>query len=287
MGTLDELIADVIRLRRIQLAINKDISEKKFDIPVHLALGHEALAISIVESMGSHDQILLNHRNIHYQIALGATYEQLFAEYSLFPEGLALGNFGSMNLVSPKNQNIYTSNILGNNLSVALGVAQSQKIQGESSATWVVTGDGAIEEGAFYESLLCASSWKLPIIYVIENNQWSLGTDINSRRTEIDLASFSASLGAEFLQLRGNLLKDYLELLEGARLIALTGRPIVIEAHLETLGGYHVEESNGSRYINYHAGGAKLDHPNDVIVEDDSDPVYVNSRNASGQNVNI
>lgn len=287
MRSVDELIGDLISLRRIQLAINKDIGEKKFDIPVHLALGHEALAISIVESMGSHDQILLNHRNIHYQIALGATYEQLFAEYSLSPEGLAQGNFGSMNLISPKSQNIYTSNILGNNLSVALGVAQSLKVQGESGATWVVTGDGAIEEGAFYESLLCASSWKLPIMYVIENNQWSLGTDIKSRRTEIDLASFSNSLGAEFLQLRGNLLTDYLELLAGARSVALMGKPIVIEAHLETLGGYYVEESNGARYINYHAGGAKLDHSNDVIVEDNSDPVYVNSRNASGQNVNV
>ena len=283
---MDELTAEVIRLRRIQLAINKDISEKKFDIPVHLALGHEALAISLVESMGSHDQILLNHRNIHYQIALGATYEDLFAEYTLSPDGLALGNFGSMNLVSPQNRNVYTSNILGNNLSVALGVAQSQKMQGGSDVTWVVTGDGAMEEGAFYESLLCASSWKLPIVYVIENNQWSLGTDINSRRIEIDLASFSNSLGAEFLQLRGNLLTDYLKLLADARSIALMGKPIVIEAHLETLGGYHVEESNGTRYINYHAGGARLNNPSEVIVENDSDPIYVNSGNASGKNDN-
>jgi len=284
MRTIDELTDDVLRLRRIQLAINKDISAKKFNIPVHLALGHEALAISIVESMGLHDQILLSHRNIHYQIALGATYEQLFAEYQLSPEGLARGNFGSMNLVSPQNRNIYTSNILGNNLSVALGVAQSQKLAGGANATWVVTGDGAIEEGAFYESLLCASSWKLPIIYVIENNQWSLGTDINSRRTEIDLASLGKSLAVEFFQLRGNLLVDYLELLAEARSIALMGKPIIIEAHLETLGGYHVEESNRTRYINYHAGGAKLDHSNDVIVEDTSDPVYVNCGNTRGKN---
>jgi TPP-dependent pyruvate/acetoin dehydrogenase alpha subunit len=278
MSNSHQLAQEILRLRKVQLEINDLIISGRFKVPVHLALGHEALAVGVNEAMAKNDQILLNHRNIHYHLALGATQEQLIAEYDLSSEGLANGKFGSMNLVAPKNRNIYTSNILGNNLAVALGVAQSELLNNQPSSTWVVTGDGAIEEGIFYESLLSASTWNLPIIYIVENNRWSLGTEISARRTEIDLSSYCASVGITYKELKGNDVQKYTQALMDSRVVALERGPVLIEVHLETLGGFFVEEETGKRYINYHAGKAKLEDKNIMIHETDSDPVFVNQK---------
>jgi pyruvate dehydrogenase E1 component alpha subunit len=232
--------------------------------------------------MSDDDSILLSHRNIHYHLALGANQDELISEYNLNATGLAGGKFGSMNLTAASKRNIYTSNILGNNLAVALGISKSNHLRKSEKVTWVVTGDGAIEEGIFYESLLSSSSWKLPIVYVIENNKWSLGTEIDARRTQIDLESFCNSLGVGYFELRGNNVVDYVRILREARRSTRLGKPIVIEAHLESLGGYYIEEESGSRYINYHAGKAKIEIAGNVLEESDSDPVYVNEKIRKG-----
>ena len=279
MRDRDELIREVLRNRQVQLQVNRMISNQEFKIPVHLALGHEAIAVGVSAAMESQDKILLSHRNIHYHLALGSTEEQLIQEYKLTTSGLAEGKFGSMNLTAPQNGNIYTSNILGNNLAVALGVAQTTKLNSQASVTWVVTGDGAIEEGVFYETLLCATSWNLPIIIIVENNKWSLGTEIKQRRKEIDLSEFCRSLNAEYLELNGNDVSHYHETLASARKFAEQGAPTVVEVHLETLGGYFIEETSGKRYINYHAGKAAISAENIelTISESNSDPVFVNT----------
>ncbi len=271
---------EVIRIRQAQLQINQMISKQEFKIPIHLALGHEAIAVGVSEAMRSEDKILLNHRNIHYHLALGATEEQLIQEYKLAATGLAKGKHGSMNLTAPQNRNVYTSNILGNNLAVALGVAQASQLNSHDSVVWVVTGDGAIEEGIFYETLLCASSWNLPIVIIVENNKWSLGTEIKERRKEIDLSKLCRSLNCEYAELNGNNVSNYISSLGAAREVGKRGIPIVVEVHLETLGGHFIEETSGKRYINYHAGKAivNTEYSKFVISESDSDPVFVNTQ---------
>lgn len=275
-----ELATEVQRNREVQVRVNQLIANQEFKIPVHLALGHESIAVATAAAMSETDQILLNHRNIHYQIALGATDEELISEYRLAADGLAGGKFGSMNLTAPKNRNIYTSNILGNNLAVGLGVAQSGKMHSNDSVAWIVTGDGAIEEGIFYETLLAASSWKLPLVIIVENNRWSLGTEIQSRRNAIDIELLSKSMGLNYESLQGNDISTYFDLLRNCRKVAMAGIPVVVEVHLETLGGYFVEENKGRRYVNYHAGKATIQEISEVfvIVENNSDPVFVNNK---------
>jgi TPP-dependent pyruvate/acetoin dehydrogenase alpha subunit len=182
-----KLANKICELRSIQLDINRSIISGEFLIPIHLAIGHEAIAVSVGEVLESEDKLLLTHRNIHYQLALNATKDQLNSEYILSQKGLAEGKLGSMNLMNPKKGNIYTSNILGNNLAVSLGIALASKMNSNQGVIWAVTGDGAIEGGTFYESILIASSLNLPIIFLIENNFWSLGTSITERRISINL----------------------------------------------------------------------------------------------------
>jgi pyruvate dehydrogenase E1 component alpha subunit len=258
--------------------VNQFINEKRFPIPVHLALGHEAIALALSEVKSLNDQLLLNHRNIHYHLALGATLEELVAEYSLQREGLSQGKYGSMNLWASRYGNSYTSNILGNNLAVALGISKAALIKENNTVTWVITGDGAIEEGAFYESLLCAKSWNLPIVIIVENNRWSLGTEIEARRIPIQLEAFANSMHVDYHLLKGNDVLEYIATLGTAKLDALGGRVTIVEVELVTLGGYFIEEAQSkNRYINYHAGTAKINSEySEYIAADTSDPLYVN-----------
>jgi TPP-dependent pyruvate/acetoin dehydrogenase alpha subunit len=272
------LETEVLNLRIAQLEINRQILNGKFKVPVHLALGHEAIAVACSRARQPNDKILLTHRNIHFQLALGASYLELQNEYLLRENGLAGGKLGSMNLMNPNNGNIYTSNILGNNLAVALGVALGAELSNLKSVTWVVSGDGAIEEGIFYESLLNSASLNLPIIYVIENNEWSLATKINQRRKPIDLRKIAESLKIGYTFLESNDVYEYLESLRTIRAMAANEKiPYLVEIKVESLGGYETDIGTVTqRYVNYHAGGARsLEMKDSIIKNDCSDPLYV------------
>jgi TPP-dependent pyruvate/acetoin dehydrogenase alpha subunit len=282
-----KLAQKIKAMRAIQLNINKRMLEGQFQIPIHLAIGHEAVSACLAEVFSPSDKLLLTHRNIHFQLAFGATEEQLTNEYMLKPSGLASGKLGSMNLMNPNTGNIYTSNILGNNFSVALGIAFSLKLKKQDGVVWIITGDGAIEEGAFYESVLIASSLKLPIIFVVENNKWSLGTSILERRIEIDLYKFADSMKVGFQSLKDNDINNYLNTMQKTRkIVAVSSQPQVLEVEVHSLGGFYVaEDQDSKRYINYHAGAIKIEPDENGIFEKNStDPVFTSLENLNTGN---
>jgi len=277
MDLIEGIESEIRRLRMIQLEINREILAGKFRIPIHMGFGHETLAVTCVAVLEPNDSIFLTHRNIHFQIALGASLEELENEYLLKSDGLAKGKLGSMNLMNPIKGNIYTSNILGNNLAVALGSGLASTVGNTGGVIWVITGDGAIEEGVFYESLLIASSLGLPIVYVVENNQWSLATNIDQRRIPIDLRKLAASLSIEFSPLHGNNVTEYLSTFRKIRNeVCESMKPQLVEVNLESLGGFITDIGGDSeRYINYHAGAIRIE-PSDhgLLVNDSSDPIF-------------
>jgi TPP-dependent pyruvate/acetoin dehydrogenase alpha subunit len=278
MSLREKVAREIQRSREVQLEINRMIISGEFKIPIHLAIGHEAIATSLINAIQPKDKLLFTHRNIHYHLALGASKEELIQEYLLKINGLAAGKLGSMNLMNPTVGNIYTSNILGNNLAVSLGVGLASKILNCGQVIWAITGDGAIEEGVFYEAALLASSIDLPVVFLIENNGWSLGTSIPERRQEIDLNGFAKSISIGYMQLSNNDPIDYISQLKIIREnVSSSMRPFIIEVDVHSLGGFYKEEDLGSkRYVNYHAGAIRFDPDSDKIFERNSkDPMYV------------
>jgi len=277
------LAREVLRLRLTMLTLNEGIKAKAFRVPIHLALGHEALAVAVSAMMREGDTLACSHRNLHYNLARGATYAQVRDEFALLPSGLAGGCAGSMNLSNPPAGIAYTSSILGNNLAVATGLALAKQVRGETGLTIVVTGDGAMEEGSLYESLQMFSTFGLPAMVIVENNGWSLATRIEERRCPIRLDLLAQALGAEYVRLCGNDAEDYLARLAQARADALAaGRAVVVEVMLSTLGDWRMPtpEFPDGKYINYHAGGAPsvclADGP--CIRDEAEDPVHVLAR---------
>lgn len=279
MSELSPLESAILRNRCSQLLINERYKQKRFTVPIHLALGHEAIAEALCHALEAGDQLVLPHRNLHYQLALKAPVEALCNEYQGLPSGLAGGRRGSMNLTWPQQGQVYTSSILGNNLSVACGLALGQKVRGLGQLVVVVTGDGAIEEGAFYESLLFCKSHALRMLILVENNDCSLATTIAERRCPIDLAAFAQAFDLPYFRLEGNQGPEYLAALTDCRrqMLERPG-PVCLEVMLSTLGDYTLitPDYPHGKWINYHAGPApKVELSQGALLVDDArDPLY-------------
>lgn len=280
---LDSIVDEVVQrkllqMRLSQLLLNDLIRMGVFKVPIHLAMGHEVLALALEHVRSHADPLILTHRNLHYQLAMGVSLESLVQEALLEPSGAGAGRRGIMNLDSRKQGNLYTSSILGNNLPVACGVALADRVASATTVTWVVTGDGAMEEGAFAESLLNAASLELPMVFLLEDNDWSLATSVTERRSQIDVASLAHAYGLQYLWTDGGEWSTSLHTLSSARNIARSGAPVLVHARLSTLGGLWVEapeRAEGRRLINYHAGATPESNVTSQkpLSDDDADPL--------------
>jgi pyruvate dehydrogenase E1 component alpha subunit len=275
-----KIVHDVLWLRLAQMTVNEEYKAGKFKIPIHLALGHEAIAVAMNHFMQDDDKLILTHRNIEYNLARHGQLKPILDEYFLKPTGLAKGKLGSMNLANNFKGIIYSSSILGNNFSVAAGVAMAQKILSQNGITIVLGGDGSIEEGSFHESMLMAKSLNLGFIFIIENNEWSMATRIDERRSPIDLEKFSSSYGIKYVRLSGNDPFSYLEQLKDIRKFALEGMPVCVEVMVTTLGDWIMKtpEKPDGKFVNYHAGPAPtidLKTCSLTIKASEEDPIFV------------
>src|SRR3989338_8679139 len=265
-----QLAFEVLRLRYWQLLLNEDLKKKRFAIPIHLAIGHEAIAVAAHTAMEPLDQLVLTHRNVAYHMARAGALEPIADEYALAPTGASGGRLGSMNLVNPARGVMYASSILGNNLPVACGLALGQQVQQRGGCVIVLTGDGAMEEGPFYESLVFAQSHHVPLLIMVENNNCSMASTIEQRRCPIAINRLCEAVGMPFLPLEGNEVMAYTAALRRMCATARQGQP----ARLEGAGAT----------FNQHAGPTpgwptdpkRISLDNGLIVEPSvNDPVFV------------
>tara|TARA_Y100000996_G_C22473611_1_gene623188 strand:+ start:239 stop:1159 length:921 start_codon:yes stop_codon:yes gene_type:complete len=275
-----QIIEKIIHLRFCQILVNERYKNGEFKIPIHLAFGHESLAVAVDGILQENDSLFLTHRNIHYNFARMETLIEELNEYYLKNNGLAGGRLGSMNLSNPQKNIPYSSSILGNNLPVATGFALGNKLNKKNGIVIVVTGDGAIEEGAFYETIVFMKSNNLSVIVIVENNEWSLGTKIEERRCEVKLDQIADSVGIDHISLSGNDPFQYIRELERCRSQSIENKqPVILEVELTTLGYWYMEtqEFPTGKFINYHAGPAPeveiVRYPQ--IANSAEDPLYI------------
>ena len=280
MTAVPSFAREILRLRLSQMLINERYKARDFRVPIHLALGHEAIAVALASALGASDQLLLSHRNLHYNLARCRSLRAVVDEFLLRESGLAGGKYGSMNLINPAAGVLYASSILGNNLPLAAGVALAERELGSGAVTFVVTGDGAMEEGAFYESLILMAGQSLAVVVIVENNEWSLASRIDERRAPIDLDALARGCGAGYRHLSGNDVVVYTDAFADMRHAARADRrPVIVEIAVNTLGDWRqpTEEFPDGKYINYHAGPAPtVDVASwPVLGNGDADPLRV------------
>jgi pyruvate dehydrogenase E1 component alpha subunit len=274
------ILKKIIWLRLAQVLVNERYKNGDFVVPIHLAMGHESIAVAVDAAMKEEDSIFLTHRNIHYNLARMGTLKEELNEYYLRETGMAKGRLGSMNLSNPDKNIIYSSSILGNNFGVGSGFALGNKVKNSKGVVFIVSGDGGIEEGSFYESLLFLKSNNLPSIIIIENNGWSLGTKIDERRADIDLCKLANALDIEYFQLQHNNPFDYLDQINLMHTNAINNKtPVLVEVKVTTLGYWYLknEDYPEGKFINYHAGPAPKVNENiyPIIEASNDDPLHV------------
>ncbi|WP_280514513.1 thiamine pyrophosphate-dependent dehydrogenase E1 component subunit alpha [Chthonobacter albigriseus] len=143
---------------------------------MHLSIGQEASAVGICAPLTDADTITSTHRGHGHCIAKGADPKKMFAEFFGKETGYCRGRGGSMHIADVKTGNLGANGIVGGGLPIAVGAALSMKLQGKDSVSICFFGDGANNEGAFHEALNMASVWKLPVVFVCENNQYGMST---------------------------------------------------------------------------------------------------------------
>lgn len=231
-ATIDAI--DVLRLRYWQHLLNEMLKRKRFKIPIHLAFGHEAAAVALNRCVEPDDAICLTHRNVAYNLARSKSLDLIIDHYQLAPDSKLHGLMGSMNLAAEHTSIAYTSSILGNNLPVATGIAMNRKLAKKASVVFVLTGDGAMEEGAFWETLVFARSHRLGLVIIVENNNYSMSSTIVQRRSGIELARVCAGVGFCYHRALGAVLAETKEAIGAARVDAANGNPACVELELST-----------------------------------------------------
>jgi pyruvate dehydrogenase E1 component alpha subunit len=281
-STRAQLAEEVVRLRYWQHLLNEDLKTRAFSVPVHLAFGHEAIAVAVTAVMTNDDQLVLSHRNVAYNLARAGELGPIRDEYLGLSTGIAGGRLGSMNLAQPQRGIAYSSSILGNNLSVACGLAIAKTLTATSGNVMVLTGDGAIEEGAFYETLVFAKTHGLRLEIVIENNDMSMASTITERRVPISVAHLCAAVDVPFTQLSGNDVFEYVEFFGRLRTqLDERSGPVCVEVIVAALNE-HAGPTPG-----WPTDPKNIDLANGLIVQNsDADPLFVLGSRLGANSIN-
>ena len=152
---------------------------------MHLSIGQEASALGICMPLNPDDQITSTHRGHGHCIAKGAQVDRMFAEFFGKTTGYCKGRGGSMHIADVSAGNLGANGIVAGGIPIAVGAALSAKMQKNGKVVICFFGDGATNEGAFHESLNMASIWKLPVVFVCENNGYGMSTS-TARSTAVE-----------------------------------------------------------------------------------------------------
>jgi len=166
----------MLRIRRFEEAVKKQLRAGLVPGSVHLSIGHEAAVVGACMALRSDDFVVGNHRSHGHPIAKGARLGPLMAELMGRRTGVCRGKGGSMHLADFGVGVVGESGIVGGGIPIATGAGLSARVRGTSQVTLCFFGDGASNEGSFHESLNMAAIWKLPVVYVCENNLYGATT---------------------------------------------------------------------------------------------------------------
>jgi TPP-dependent pyruvate/acetoin dehydrogenase alpha subunit len=241
------LYRDMLRIRLVEERIGELYPEQEMRCPVHLCIGQEASAVGVCSALQLHDYVLGTHRSHGHYLAKGGDLKALIAELYGKETGCCRGKGGSMHLVDRSVGFLGAVPIVGSTLPIAVGAAFASVMQGESRVTVVFFGEGATEEGAFHESLLFAALKRLPVVFVCENNLYSVYSPLSVRQPpERDICAVAQANGVEAVRGDGNDVEAVYEQACGAVDAVRSGDgPVLLE--LET---YRWREHCGPSYDN-------------------------------------
>jgi len=181
------LLAGMVRIRRFEERCAELYGEQKIRGFLHLYIGEEAIATGTMQALERGDNVVSTYREHGHALARGIPMERVMAEMYGKIDGTCRGRGGSMHIFDAATRFYGGNAIVGGGLPLAVGFALADKMLGTERVTACFFGDGAVAEGEFHESMNLAALWKLPVLFVCENNLYAMGTAIERHESEANL----------------------------------------------------------------------------------------------------
>ena len=169
----------------------------------HLYIGQEAVAVGMEAARGEGDQVITGYRDHGLMLTCGMSARSVMAELTGRAAGASKGKGGSMHMFSPENHFFGGHGIVGAQVSLGTGLAFANRYREDGTVAFVYFGDGAANQGQVYESFNMAELWRLPAVYVIENNQYAMGTSVQRSSSETHLYKRGASFNIPGVEVDG------------------------------------------------------------------------------------
>jgi pyruvate dehydrogenase E1 component alpha subunit len=215
---------------------------------MHLSIGQEASAVGSCMSLSDEDKITSTHRGHGHCVAKGADMGKMFAEFFGKETGYCKGRGGSMHIADPAKGNLGANGIVGGGLPIAVGAALSAKRLGTGAVTVCFFGDGANNEGAFHEALNMAAVWKLPVVFVCENNKYGMSTSTERSTAVKNIAERAVSYNMPGVTVDGNDFSAVTEAVDAAVASARAGDgPSLVENMTYRWRGHSKSDRNRYR----------------------------------------
>jgi len=181
------LLGEMIRLRRFEEKCAELYGQGKIRGFLHLYIGEEAIAAGAMPAFSPEDNVVSTYREHGHALARGISAGAVMAEMFGKVQGCSRGRGGSMHLFDRRTRFFGGSAIVGAGLPLAVGLALADRMLGRQALTAVLFGDGAVAEGAFHESMNLAALWRLPVLFLCENNLYAMGTAVERAQSETRL----------------------------------------------------------------------------------------------------
>jgi acetoin:2,6-dichlorophenolindophenol oxidoreductase subunit alpha len=238
----------MVRIRTFEDNANQLYLSAKMPGLTHMYSGQEAVAIGMCEALEKTDKITSTHRGHGHCIAKGAEFKEMFCELLGRAEGYCRGKGGSMHIADQENGNLGANAIVGGSAGIATGAALSAKRLGRKDVAVCFFGDGALGQGLLYEVMNMAALWKLPVIYVCENNLYGQYTKVEEMAAG-QLTARAGAFGIEAFEADG---QDVLAVFRLAQTLVSRARkgqgPFFLVLNTYRYMGHHVGDTNREYY---------------------------------------
>ena len=214
----------------------------------HLSTGQEAVAVGVCAHLSKEDVLFTSHRGHGHELAKGSDLQATYAEILGRQDGLCHGRGGSMHLVDAAHGVLGATGVVAGNLPLAAGAAWAAQTQGLSSISVVFFGDGATGAGVFHETLNLAGLWRLPLLFVCENNGYAEFTSRDEHSTVTNVSSFAAPYGIPTVTIDGNdLLAVHAAAGEAIARLRRGEGPYLLECKTFRMAGHYVGDAQQYR----------------------------------------
>jgi acetoin:2,6-dichlorophenolindophenol oxidoreductase subunit alpha len=238
----------MLKIRLFEEEVNQLYLGAKMPGLAHLYIGEEAVAVGVCEALRRDDYITSTHRGHGHCLAKGASVDKMFAELLGKEAGYCRGKGGSMHIADQDTGNLGANAIVGGSAGIATGAAMSIKMRNTDQVAVCFFGDGALGQGLLYETMNMASLWKLPVIYVCENNQYNEYTHY-SETTAGEVTARAAAFGIHVESIDGQDVRSvHATALKSVNSARSGAGPAFLQCNTYRFHGHHVGDIDRSYY---------------------------------------